>query len=401
MAFIDKVKTLYEKSWKTFIRPSRTQYSEYQLPQDYTVLRDKITICRKVDLQIPFNQILLNTSLFFPSSNNIEPQSTPFPPPNSPVVIYLHSHTGSKLEGEDLIHLLLPLGISVCLFDFGGAGNSTGKYVSLGWHETEETLAVLRTIKRNYGFERVALWGKSMGGCAAIFLASRTEEIDALVLDSPFAKLNNVVKNIAGKMVKLPDFIIDGALRLIRNSIKSEHNFDIDRVNPIEYVGLISIPALFVTGNEDSIVSGGSFSELFRNYAGKDKLKIVVEGNHADQRVGDPLFDKMVVRFLNSRLKANRRVESFDRNTTINEEDDWDRPDLRERRRSLEPNNGGLSWDESGRRGLSLRMRTEESMDCSLREEDFEQGSFNNNYMKLQKRKNKSKRKKSNLFFMR
>jgi len=28
--------------------------------------------------------------------------------------------------------------MSICLFDFGGSGLSTGKYVSLGWHEIEE-----------------------------------------------------------------------------------------------------------------------------------------------------------------------------------------------------------------------------------------------------------------------
>ena len=50
----------------------------------------------------------------------------------SQCVVYLHSQSTNRLEGRFLIDYLLPKKISLMTFDFGGAGASSEKYLTLG-----------------------------------------------------------------------------------------------------------------------------------------------------------------------------------------------------------------------------------------------------------------------------
>jgi alpha/beta superfamily hydrolase len=43
---------------------------------------------------------------------------------------------------------------SICSFDFSGAGNSDGKYVTLGYEEVHDLDAVLTYLKKSYGIKK-------------------------------------------------------------------------------------------------------------------------------------------------------------------------------------------------------------------------------------------------------
>lgn len=158
-----------------------------------------------------------------------------------------------------MISHILESGMSICLFDFGGSGHSTGEYVSLGWHEMEEARSVIFTLKKKFGFKKIGVWGKSMGAATAIFLANKTIHIDAMVLDSPFSRLNDVVSNIVEHHSSIPGFILKALMRIMRGTIKEKAKFDIDEVNPIDYIDKIKIPCVFVTGDSDYVVKYPEF----------------------------------------------------------------------------------------------------------------------------------------------
>lgn len=58
------------------------------------------------------------------------------------------------------VPILLPLGVSLCCFDFAGCGLSEGEYVSLGYFETEDLRTVVEHIRRLPSVGVVALWGR-------------------------------------------------------------------------------------------------------------------------------------------------------------------------------------------------------------------------------------------------
>ena len=114
-----------------------------------------------------------------------------------PVVIYLHGNASNKKEGEDSADLLLPQGINVFSFDFSGCGNSDGDWVSLGLKEQDDLAAVIDYLKQTDTFSTIGLWGRSMGAATAILFASQHKDIiNAMVLDSGFASLEDLISSI-------------------------------------------------------------------------------------------------------------------------------------------------------------------------------------------------------------
>ena len=62
-------------------------------------------------------------------------------------------------------------------FDFCGCGISEGKYISLGYYESEDTEEVIDYCKENFHIKKIGLWGRSMGAVTAILTAIRRDDI--------------------------------------------------------------------------------------------------------------------------------------------------------------------------------------------------------------------------------
>ena len=78
----------------------------------------------------------MKTSFFYPERNNESERIHQFgfddlakDLKNIPTVIYLHSQSGSRLEGLFLLDFCAENGYALCLFDFLGCGLSQGDYV--------------------------------------------------------------------------------------------------------------------------------------------------------------------------------------------------------------------------------------------------------------------------------
>ncbi len=83
--------------------------------------------------------------------------------------LYLHGNSGSRLDGlGDAAELLLRYGTAVVVFDFAACGQSKGDFISLGVKEIADVDAVLRYVHHHYPFERLGIWGRSMGAVTAI-----------------------------------------------------------------------------------------------------------------------------------------------------------------------------------------------------------------------------------------
>ena len=106
-----------------------------------------------------------------------------------PCVVYMHGNAGNKQEGNSLAPLLLSQGIDLFTFDFSGCGNSGGEWVTLGWKEQEDLMAVLQSLAQGGKTSKVAFWGRSMGAATAILFDEDTSPvpISCMVLDSAFS----------------------------------------------------------------------------------------------------------------------------------------------------------------------------------------------------------------------
>jgi pimeloyl-ACP methyl ester carboxylesterase len=111
-----------------------------------------------------------------------------------------------------LLGLAASTHVCVCGFDFSGSGLSDGEYVSalacvhfiheripqisLGYHEKEDARVVFETLIFR-GFQKILLWGRSMGAATALMFAGTygdalRDVCAGLVLDSPFSSFEEL-----------------------------------------------------------------------------------------------------------------------------------------------------------------------------------------------------------------
>lgn len=107
------------------------------------------------------------------------------------VILYHHGNSGNLSEWKKVASLLLPYGYDILIYDYRGYGKSHGRI------ETEECLfqdgqRVYDEMKKEYGEERIVLYGRSLGSGIATRLAS-TNNPARLLLETPFYSMKDLV----------------------------------------------------------------------------------------------------------------------------------------------------------------------------------------------------------------
>ena len=167
------------------------------------------------------------------------------------------------MEALEAVPLLLPQNITVFCFDFAGCGLSEGEYISLGWYERDDLALIVDYLRKERRVSTIGLWGRSMGAVTALLHGDRDPGIAGMVLDSPFSNMKQLVGELAKSYTKIPSFLVSGALKLVRQTIKSKANFDVFDLSPIDHVKECFIPALFATASGDDFIQPHHAKELF------------------------------------------------------------------------------------------------------------------------------------------
>lgn len=59
---------------------------------------------------------------------------------------------------------------------------------------------------------------------------------------------------LAKTYTKIPSLLVNGAMKLVRSTVKSKANFDIHDLSPIDHVKECFIPALFAVATGDDFI---------------------------------------------------------------------------------------------------------------------------------------------------
>lgn len=123
------------------------------------------------------------------------------------VVIVSHGIADSKQGILPYVLKFNQAGYGLILYDMRHHGESTGKHCTLGYFETEDLLRLTTHVRAKYAQETPVLyWGFSLGGTVALLAAARAPDVRAVVAQSPFPSLREVVKYYAWKFYHIPPF---------------------------------------------------------------------------------------------------------------------------------------------------------------------------------------------------
>ena len=269
-------KISYETLWKFIIRPPRDEYEEELLGNFVFTYRQKQYQRKDYDL--------VSSEGYIMKCSFIEPIDICRPSLEMPVVLYLHGNSSSRLEGLNNLDVLLKHNINLFVIDFPGCGLSEGDYISLGYHEKNDVKIIVDFIDNIPGVSKIGIWGRSMGAATTLLYSYKDPRISAICVDSPFENFKKLAEELVIKQIKLPKFIIDGALKIVQGTVKKKNGLDIYKLKPIENVSNTFQPAIFVHAINDELINVEHSINLFNNYGGPKSLKCCDKGGHNTRR---------------------------------------------------------------------------------------------------------------------
>jgi fermentation-respiration switch protein FrsA (DUF1100 family) len=241
-----------------------------------------------VENNIPYQEVELTTR------DGIKLEAWYTPPQNNAVILVAHGYNGNR--PENIYGLFARHGYGVLAWDFRAHGQSGGDISTLGYYEQLDVEAALDYALSQPDVEHIDAWGGSMGGSTVILTAAKRPEIEALISDSAFPALEDVMKLNTPVKIMQPFVIFFG--EWLSGS-------KIDQVRPVDEIGKISPRAVFVIdGWKDAAAAMNSPYRLF-DAAGEPKQLWVEEGvPHLAMYENNPVeYEKRVISFLDEYLK--------------------------------------------------------------------------------------------------
>jgi fermentation-respiration switch protein FrsA (DUF1100 family) len=175
-------------------------------------------------------------------------------------VLFLHGNAGNISHRIDYLTMFHGLGYQTFIFDYRGYGQSSGTPSESGTYIDAEAAWNYLVEEKGIQPNRIALFGESLGGAIAAWLATR-ERPGLLVLASVFTSLPDMAE-------KIYSFL---PVRLL-----SRFNY-----NTLEYLGSVTCPVLIAHSPQDEIVPLAHGKALYEA-APAPKEFLELEGGHND-----------------------------------------------------------------------------------------------------------------------
>jgi pimeloyl-ACP methyl ester carboxylesterase len=260
---------MWEKAARLIYRPRRIHYDPSTIPIINEVPTFGPVERVPVTFTNPSQELLIGSFYRAPHSRSC--------------VVYCHGNSSCQTEGRYLVSWYVPIGVSLFCFDFSGCGSSSGEFSSLGYRETGDLVMAIQHIRREFGIDKVAVWGRSMGAVVALSCLAIPElAIRAVVADSPFTSVVDVAMQL-GRRYHLPKWICKRAVRTIRKKVIRAAKFDFASVRTIESVARCEKPVLFVHGEDDRLVNASHTNALYAACQGRKKM-MIIKGGHFGPR---------------------------------------------------------------------------------------------------------------------
>ncbi len=231
----------------------------------------------------PASLNLMYEDVSFPSRNEkLTLRGWFLPAANSDrVVIMVHGNGQNRNDPSigtlDIANELVKHGFNVLMFDLRGYGESDGSTVSGGYYEKEDLEGAVNFVTTR-GFEQVGVLGFSLGAVTSLLSAAEDMDIDAVVADSSFADLNDIMGPEFAKRTRAPSFFLKPILFMI----KVMFGVDFAAIRPIEAVPEIAPrPVFFIHGELDETIPVAHAYRLFEVSSNpENELWVVTDAGH-------------------------------------------------------------------------------------------------------------------------
>ena len=206
-------------------------------------------------------------------------------------IIFVHG-IGSVRSGDgavEIASLLGKRGFDTLLFDLRAHGSSDGDQISAGQREKYDVLGAFDyLVDRGIEPERVGLLGFSMGAGISIMTASAEPAIGALVADSPFANVSELIAQETARKTIFPEWIVPIFLPMTKFMAEQLYDIHIDDLVPEEHVSRLSYPVMIIHGQQDSRIPVSHGLRVYQASPPGSTIWVAPDVDHVDTFLSHP-----------------------------------------------------------------------------------------------------------------
>lgn len=178
------------------------------------------------------------------------------PGDKGPAVIFVHGVNANREEDGDFLNIAARLteeGYGVLLFDLRGHGRSEGETVSAGYFERQDVLGAFDYLKaQGISPERIGLLGFSMGAATALLAAAEEPSLKAVVADSPFADISDLLAQETARKTPFPEWLVPVFIPGVEVAANLFYSIKIAELAPEDAVSGMDYPIFLIHSTGDS-----------------------------------------------------------------------------------------------------------------------------------------------------
>ena len=226
--------------------------------------------------------------------------------PSDVYVFGAHGYRGSgKEEFRFMMKYYHEKGYNVFIVDHQAAGESEGKYIGFGYHESRDCMLWLEHMKELFGEDiQIILHGVSMGSATVMLMSGDEdlpENVKFIVSDCGYTSAwNEMAHNF--KTVHVPTFPVLNCANAFSKLIAG---YDFRDADPVNAVKKATRPMIFIHGANDDFVPTYMVNEVYGACASQDKKLMIVEGaGHAESyRMNSEGYEALINEFAEKYIK--------------------------------------------------------------------------------------------------
>ena len=232
--------------------------------------------------------------------------------PPDRTILLIHGYADAKVGAIAWAPTLNALGWNILAIDLRAHGHSDGRLSTAGYWERHDVTQVINQFRamRPRETRTLAIFGISLGAAVGVATAALRDDIDAIILESPFADYRLAVA-AHGKMRGLPGgWMRDTAIRLA----EWLSGADFRAVRPQDLLPKIHCPVMIVHAGDDPFIPPQDAAAMAKSLQargkGRDVLWSVPEAGHVLglAAVGPDEYRRRVAEFLDV-VAAEQLVE--------------------------------------------------------------------------------------------
>jgi fermentation-respiration switch protein FrsA (DUF1100 family) len=201
---------------------------------------------------------------------------------NAPTLLYFHG-TGSNLgDVPRLAAQFHELGWSAFFIDYRGYGESRGDFPS-EQAVYADAIAALNylTQSRRIPPQRIVIMGRSIGGAIALELATRNPDLAALVVESSFTSMRDMISHLIPVQLLPVDFLLH------------------QRFDSLTKVRSLQMPLLVIHGTSDRVVPARMGQALYAAAPHPKELLLIPQAGHSNlRRTNQTLYFQTLQQFV-------------------------------------------------------------------------------------------------------